>query len=315
LSAPAVPPVPGIVPATSQAGSVEHPLHGPVLGWYAVHARDLPWRHPDCPPWQVLISEVMLQQTPVARVLPVWQEWVARWPAPADLADEPAGEAIRAWGRLGYPRRALRLHEAARVIVEEYAGRVPDDHVLLLRLPGVGGYTAAAVASFAFGRRHAVVDTNVRRVFARAVTGAAQAAPALTSAESRLATSLLPADPSRVATWNVAVMELGALVCRARGPRCGDCPVAGRCAWQLAGAPASTTPSRPSQAWHGTDRQVRGALLAALRATDGALNGADLLDGVTGDSEQRRRCLEGLLADGLVEAVRDAVGTAFRLPT
>ena len=118
--------------------AVEHELHGPVLAWYEAEARDLPWREPDCPAWHVLISEVMLQQTPVARVLPVWQEWVRRWPTPADLASVSAGEAIRDWGRLGYPRRALRLHEAARAIVERHDGQVPADHADLLALPGVG---------------------------------------------------------------------------------------------------------------------------------------------------------------------------------
>ncbi|HKS03574.1 MAG TPA: A/G-specific adenine glycosylase, partial [Arthrobacter sp.] len=113
----------------------------------------MPWRLPDCPPWGVLVSEIMLQQTPVVRVLPVWEEWMHRWPEPAALAREPAGEAVRAWGRLGYPRRALRLHGAAVAIEREHGGSVPSDYAELLGLPGVGSYTAAAVAAFAFGRR------------------------------------------------------------------------------------------------------------------------------------------------------------------
>jgi A/G-specific adenine glycosylase len=263
----------------------------------------------------VLVSEVMLQQTPVARVLPVWREWVERWPAPADLAAVGAGEAIRAWGRLGYPRRALRLHEAARAIVERHDGQVPDDHADLLALPGIGTYTAAAVASFAFGQRHAVVDTNVRRVLARSVSGAAQAAPALTVAESRLAADLVPAEPARAARWAVAVMELGALVCTARSPRCGDCPIRSQCRWLLDGSPAATGPARRGQAWAGTDRQIRGALLAVLRAADGPVEAAHLAaevpDSALRDGFQRSRCLDGLVADGLVEPLP---GDRYRLP-
>jgi A/G-specific adenine glycosylase len=280
-----------------------------VLAWYDVEARGLPWREPGCPAWHILISEVMLQQTPVARVLPVWQEWVDRWPAPADLAASTAGEAIRHWGRLGYPRRALRLHEAARAIVSRHGGQVPDDHVKLLALPGIGTYTAAAVASFAFGQRHPVVDTNVRRVLARTIGGQAQAAPALTVAESRLAAELLPGVPERAARWGVAVMELGALICTARAPRCGSCPVRPLCRWHLAGAPAHSGPVRRGQAWSGTDRQIRGAILAVLRASTTPVDGVTLAAGVPDsalrDEFQRSRCLDGLVADGLVESLPD----------
>ena len=200
------------------------PLHAPVLDWYAGHARDLPWRRPGTSPWGVLVSEIMLQQTPVARVLPAYLDWLRRWPTPAALAADPPGEAVRAWGRLGYPRRALRLHEAARAIVDEHAGEVPTSYDDLLALPGVGSYTAAAVASFAFGARHAVLDTNVRRVLARAVSGRALPAPAVTAGERRLAEDLLPEEPEVAAVWAVAVMELGALVCTARAPRCARLP-------------------------------------------------------------------------------------------
>lgn len=261
----------------------------------------------------MLISEVMLQQTPVSRVLPVWWEWIRRWPTPADLAG--AGEAIREWGRLGYPRRALRLHEAAKTIVERHGGEVPGDQASLLDLPGIGAYTAAAVASFAFGQRHAVVDTNVRRVFARTIEGTAQAAPSLTVAETRLAASLLPVAADRAARWGVAVMELGALVCTARAPRCGDCPVREQCRWHLAGAPVHTGPVRRAQSWTGTDRQIRGALLAALRASSTPLDGARLAvqvpDSTLRDEFQRARCLDSLVADGLVEPLPD---DHYRLP-
>jgi A/G-specific adenine glycosylase len=277
-----------------------------LIDWYAESARDLPWRAADRTPWGVLVSEVMLQQTPVARVLPVWNEWLTRWPAPADLAAEPSGEAVRAWGRLGYPRRALRLHRAAQQVAERHDGQVPDDITALRALDGIGHYTATAVATFAFGHRHAVVDTNVRRVLARVVEGRALPAPALTAAEQRLADGLVPADRKTAARWAIAVMELGALVCTARAPRCAACPVADRCAWRQAGAPAYEGPARRGQAWAGTDRQVRGRLLAVLRearhpVSSGDLRGA-VLDDDLRDPRQRDRALASLVEDGLVES-------------
>jgi A/G-specific adenine glycosylase len=274
-------------------------LHAPVLDWYASHARDLPWRRPGTTPWGVLVSEIMLQQTPVARVLPAYLNWQQRWPTPSALAADPPGEAVRAWGRLGYPLRALRLHQAARAIVDVHAGEVPSSYDELLALPGVGSYTAAAVASFAFGGRHAVLDTNVRRVLARVVSGRALPAPTLTAGERRLAEDLLPAAPRVAAVWGVAVMELGALVCTARAPRCADCPVATTCAWRIDGKPEPDT-QRPGQHYAGTDRQVRGRLLAVLRDADGAVP-LSALDAVWDDDVQRNRALAGLVADGLVE--------------
>ena len=275
-----------------------------MLDWYAVHRRDLPWRRPGCSPWGVLVSEVMLQQTPVARVEPVWHRWMERWPTPASLAGAPAGEAVRAWDRLGYPRRALRLHAAAGAVVERHGGRVPDREEELRSLPGVGAYTAAAVAAFAFGRRTVVVDTNVRRVHARAVVGRALPAPALTAAETALAGRLLPADAPTAATWSVAVMELGALVCTARAPRCGSCPLVRRCAWVAAGSPPDDGPPRRGQAWEGTDRQCRGRQLQVLREAEGAVAGGRLR-AVWPEELQRERCLDGLVADGLVEPLAD----------
>ncbi len=287
-----------------------HPLHAPVLRWYASEARDLPWRGDDATPWGVLVSEVMLQQTPVVRVLPAWDAWMRRWPRPRDLAADSPGDAVRMWDRLGYPRRALRLHAAAVAVTERHAGRVPDDVDALLDLPGVGPYTAAAVATFAYGQRHAVVDTNVRRVHARAVTGHEQAAPTLTVTERRLAEDLLPPDAATAARWGVAVMELGALVCTARSPRCDACPVVSQCAWQLAGQPAYQGRSRRTQAWEGTDRQVRGQLMAVLRATEDPV-ARGLLERCGDDATQRARCLDSLVADGLVEPLDDG---SFRLP-
>jgi len=240
---------------------------------------------------------------------------MSRWPTPSALAAEAPGEAIRMWERLGYPRRALRLHAASVAIVERHGGEVPASHADLLTLPGVGAYTAAAVASFAFGGRHAVLDTNVRRVIARILGGTRYPAPALTAAETALAERLLPADPATAARWAVAVMELGALVCTARTPSCAACPVAGLCRWRLAGSPEHDGPPRRTQAYEGTDRRVRGLLLAALRAADGPLP-LDVLaaaapDEILRDPLQRARALDGLVADGLVEPLEEE---RFRLP-
>ena len=287
-----------------------------VVSWYAENRRDLPWRSPDASPWAVLVSEVMLQQTPVARVLPAYHAWLERWPTPAALAAAPPGEAVRQWGRLGYPRRALRLHAAASVLVREHGGEVPACHADLLGLPGIGGYTAAAVAAFAFGQRHAVLDTNVRRVLARLVGGAQFPAPHLSVAETRMAQSLLPADPGVAARWSVAVMELGALVCTAARPRCAQCPVAAGCSWRLAGSPPSASP-RASQRYAGTDRQCRGALLAVLREASGPVTAAELA-AAWPRAAQRDRALDGLVADGLAEVRADDTftlpGTSAALP-
>jgi A/G-specific adenine glycosylase len=269
----------------------------PVLDWYAVAARDLPWRRPGTSPWAVMVSEFMLQQTPVARVLPVHEAWLDRWPTPADLAAEPSGEAVRAWGRLGYPRRALRLHACAVTITEQHAGAVPDSYDALRALPGVGDYTAAAIASFAYGRSHAVLDTNVRRVLGRAVSATEFPPAAVTRAEKDLATSLVPAESPEL--WAVAVMELGALVCTAANPRCDACPIVDLCAWHTAGRPPYDGPTRRTQTYAGTDRQCRGRLLAVLRDSD-AVVPQGRLDAVWPDESQRARALAGLVTDGLV---------------
>jgi A/G-specific adenine glycosylase len=281
----------------------------PVLGWYSVHARDLPWRTPDASAWSVLVSEIMLQQTPVSRVIPAHQAWLARWPTPAALAADAPGEAVRQWGRLGYPRRALRLHETARIIVERHGGQVPSAHAELLALPGIGAYTAAAVAVFAFHRRHAVLDTNVRRVLTRLASGREFPGAAPTVAEYALAESLLPADAAVAARWSVAVMELGALTCTAAAPKCDECPVAAQCAWLTAGRPAAA--ARPvGQSYEGTDRQCRGRLLGVLRDSREPVAQARL-DVVWPDDVQRARALDGLIADGLVDPLPDG---RFALP-
>jgi A/G-specific adenine glycosylase len=280
-----------------------------VVDWYATAARDLPWRRPGVDAWAVLVSEVMLQQTPVARVEPVWREWMARWPSPADLAAASPAEVIRAWGKLGYPRRALRLREAAVAVTERHGGVVPADVATLESLPGIGTYTARAVACFGYGTPQPVVDTNVRRVVARLVHGRAEAGTARAADLADVA-ALAPAEPERAVRFSVATMELGALVCVAGTPRCAACPVRERCAWRLAGYPAHDGPPRRVQKFAGTDRQVRGRLLDVLRAAAHPVPAAEL-DAVWDDAAQRSRCLDSLLVDGLVEQTPDG---RFTLP-
>lgn len=282
-------------------------LHDRIISWFDDAGRDLPWRR-DASPWAVMVSEFMLQQTPVSRVLPVYEMWIERWPTPAALAASTTGDAVRAWGRLGYPRRALRLHAAATAIVEQHAGTVPESHDALLALPGVGEYTAAAIASFAYGQRHVVLDTNVRRVFARLASGEQFPAQSLTSAERELATSLMPEHDAH--RWAAATMELGALVCTARAPVCSECPVADLCRWRQRGYPAYDGPPRRGQAWTGTDRQCRGRLMSALRDSPVPVPKIQL-DLVWPDELQRERALDGLVADGLVEPLEDSL---YRLP-
>ncbi len=276
-------------------------LHERVTGWFDTQARVLPWRS-DPFPWAVMVSEFMLQQTPVARVLPVFDSWMQRWPSPAALAADSPGEAVRAWGRLGYPRRALRLHAASAAIVEQHGGEVPSGRDDLLALPGVGDYTASAIASFAFADRQVVLDINVRRVLARAVSGAQFPADAVTAAERELAHHLLPAADAHV--WAAATMELGAVVCTARSPRCEACPAQDLCRWRAAGYPEHDGPPRRGQAWAGTDRQCRGRLMAVLRDSTNPVP-KSALDGVWEDATQRERCLDGLLDDGLAHLAAD----------
>ncbi len=282
---------------------------GPALGavvtdWFDENRRELPWRAAGRTPWGVLVSEVMLQQTPVARVVPAWTEWMARWPQPADLAADSPGEAVRQWDRLGYPRRALNLHAAASAIVARHGGVVPEPDADLRALPGVGEYTAAAVRAFAFGRRSVVLDTNVRRVLARLADGQEHPQPSLTVGERVRADGLVPADEAAAAHWSAAVMELGALVCTATSPRCQVCPVVGMCAWVRAGRPAYEGPVRRVQRFAGTDRQVRGRIMALLRESPGSVS-RSAVESVWEEGIQRERALDGLVADGLVELVDD----------
>ncbi|WP_022873346.1 A/G-specific adenine glycosylase [Nesterenkonia alba] len=300
------------MPAPAVMMPDSEPVHERIIEWYHSFQRDLPWRREDCSPWGVFVSEVMLQQTPVARVLPRWEEWLHRWPTPADCAAAPTAEILTVWDRLGYPRRALRLQQAAQAMVTEHGGEVPATSDQLRALPGVGEYTAAAVACFAYQQPEVVVDTNVRRVLVRVFTGAPTAGKTYTAAQRRLAHDVFPDpeldDGGLACTWNIAAMELGSLVCTAKSPACDRCPVREMCTWVASGSPAPSQDERPrGQPWHGTDRQVRGAIMAALReaaATQRPVDEHTLLEALPlphASTEQRRRCLESLLADGLAE--------------
>jgi A/G-specific adenine glycosylase len=274
-----------------------------LVAWYHRERRDLPWRAPAVTAWQILVSEYMLQQTPVARVLPIWLDWVARWPIPSATAAAGAADVLRAWGKLGYPRRAKRLHECATVIAAEHGDLVPRDVQTLMTLPGVGSYTARAVACFAYGQWVPVVDTNVRRVVARAVHGRADAGSPSAARDEAQVAALLPNDATTPA-FSAALMELGAVVCTARAPRCGICPLSA-CAWRSAGFPAGEASARRVQKYAGTDRQVRGRLLDVLRGQSSPATRAQLDVAWLTDTAQRDRALASLLVDGLVEQTAD----------
>lgn len=284
-------------------------LAAPLIAWYRDAARDLPWRREGFGAWGTLVSEFMLQQTPVNRVVPHLEAWLARWPTPADLAASPPGDAVTQWANLGYPRRALWLHRAAVEIRDRHDGVVPRDIDALLALTGIGDYTARAVAVFAYGDRHPVVDTNTRRVLARAIDGRAQPGPPhrrdLEAMEAEL-----PADIAEAAIVNAAAMELGAIVCTARAPKCEACPLAAQCAWRAAGYPASEDRRRKQATYEGSDRQTRGAVLKTLREAAPAAVPVFAVIPDWPDAAQRDRAIDSLIADGLVEAADDLL----RLP-
>lgn len=244
-------------------------MHQRLLSWYRDHGRDLPWRH-TTDPYRILVAEVMLQQTQVERVLPVYSAFLERFPTLEDLAQAAPSEAIRAWGPLGYNRRAVHLHSLARRVVEESGGRLPDRLEELLRLPGVGPYTARAVACFAFGQDVPPLDTNQRRVLSRLFLGLE-----LPSCPQRfleaLAQAMLPRGAA--SAWNQALMDLGATVCTARRPVCPQCPVRDLCVARPllaavsdgAGRLADGGKGRTSQPFVGSRRYYRGRIVAALR--------------------------------------------------
>ena len=273
--------------------------------WFLANARDLPWRRDGFGAWGILVSEFMLQQTPVNRVIPRLEEWLARWPTPADLAAVPPGEAVRAWSSLGYPRRALWLHAAAVQITEFHGGVVPSDLDDLLALTGIGDYTARAVAAFAYGQRHPVVDTNTRRVIARAIAGAGEPAPPSRGRDLEAMGRLLPESAHEAALFNAAIMELGAVVCTSRSPQCDLCPIRNACAWRAADYPEYTGIRKTVQKkFEGSDRQVRGLIMAELRGAHRSVTDAEIMT-LWPDPAQLRRALASLVTDGLAIPAAD----------
>jgi len=281
-----------------------------LVEWFSREKRALPWRKADCTAWGVLVSEIMLQQTPVPRVIPAFEAWMHRWPTPSDLASDSAAEAVRMWGRLGYPRRARRLHQAATIITQQHGGDVPLDLDDLLALPGVGDYTARAVRCFAWGFPEPVVDTNVRRVVARAVLGQAQAGPPRLRADLATTTDLLSTLNSAEAKCQgaAALMELGAVCCTAKKPQCDACPITHACAWAKAGYPDYEGPLPAKQArYEGSDRQVRGIILREMRESDIPIP-REFLSTLWSDVTQLERALESLNNDGLIHEAPGSPG-------
>jgi len=281
-----------------------NPLEKPIVTWFKKNKRDLPWR--TTTPWGVMVSEYMLQQTPVNRVLPKWIEWMERWPTPADLAQATPAEVITAWGRLGYPRRALRLHTAAQIIRDDFKNEVPDDEITLQMLPGIGQYTAAAIAAFAFEQRTLVMDVNIRRLLTRVIDGNEHPRPASTTREKAARLTLMPQKNAHV--WAAATMELGAIVCTSSNPKCELCPVISECNWRKNGYP-KTDLIRKSQDWHGTDRKCRGTIVQALRENASLTENA--IKKLWPDESQVEKALVTLLEDQLIQSLPR---TRYRLP-
>ena len=279
------------------------------MDWFQANARDLPWRAKHTTAWQVLVSEIMLQQTPAERVAPAYLGWIDRWPDAASLAKATPADVLRQWDRLGYPNRALRLHQCAKQVAADFSGELPSNYDELVALPGIGDYTASAVIAFAHNKRSVVLDTNIRRVLMRVWTGQERAPQTVSRIERALADELTPTNDAHAALWSAAVMEFGAVICTARKPLCEHCFISSQCKWLADGQPKSAVVVR-SQKFEGTDRQVRGKLMAVLRSANSSVPKSEL-DCVWVDGQQRERALDGLVSDGLVEITRAG---RYRLP-
>jgi A/G-specific adenine glycosylase len=273
-------------------------IDGPaLLRWFGAGARDLPWRRTR-DPWAVLVSELMLQQTQVARVIPRFGSFMRCFPDPGACAAAPVGDVVTAWAGLGYNRRAVNLHRAAVATVDRHGGRLPDDLDGLLALPGVGSYTARAVLAFAFERDVGVLDTNVARVLARRTGRSLRPREAQDAADRGV-------PPGDGWGWNQAMLDLGATVCTARRPRCDACPVRAGCGWAAAGcgdpdpAIGSAGVAGGQSRFEGSDRQGRGRLVAALRAAPVPRDALATAAGWPGDRDRAVRAASGLVRDGL----------------
>lgn len=256
-----------------------------------------------------MVSEFMLQQTPVKRVEPKWVKWLERWPTPADLAASSVAEAIRSWENLGYPRRAKRLHESAVIITQHFDGEVPKTFEELTSLPGVGEYTANAILAFAFDQRSIVLDVNVRRLLARAWLGHSHQAPTISAIERALAEALLPISNQHAAKWSAATMEFGALICTARDPLCTECPIINDCKWFSQGRPLSDIPKKSQARYEGSVRQERGRILKILRENELALSITEL-EKRSPDRQRFEITLNQLMAEGMIRKT----GAHYALP-
>lgn len=282
----------------------------PVLAkWFRANARELPWRESDVTPWQIFVSEVMLQQTPANRVATAWTEWIDRWPDPTSTADATPAQILRQWDRLGYPRRALHILDAAKVVTQEFAGVMPATYEELVALPGIGDYTANAILAFAYNRKSVVLDTNIRRVIGRVWHGQERPSQTISKIEKEFAASLVPSSHKAASNWSASVMEFGALVCTARNPQCDTCIIRANCSWKLNGFPKSEQ-VRKTQKFEGTDRQVRGRIMKVLKDSKSAVEKSAFTNSSV-DARQRNRALDSLINDGLVEVTRNG---KFRLP-
>lgn len=311
--------------------------------FWQTRARNLPWRFGRTTPWGVLVCEVMSQQTQMSRVVPYWTAWMQTWPDAQSLSCATAAEVITAWGRLGYPRRALRLQECARVVANEYHNSLPRTYEELIALPGVGDYTASAVLSFAYGEQVAVIDTNIRRVLTRTFAGVESHGGSTTRADRELAAAVLPksdfdaasndsspAAPTCAPTqssptctssvWNQSIMEIGATLCTAQSPQCDTCPLQRWCRFKAAGFPGlGARRTRPQQRFVGTNRQVRGIILQALRKAHSSQISSqhtqqhslqrNEINALWSNQAQLGECIASLDNDGLIVVLEDGTVT------
>jgi len=250
-----------------------------LLTWYGANQRDLPWRQLEHDPYAVWVSEIMLQQTTVAAVIPFFERWMARFPTVQTLADAPLDDVLKHWAGLGYYARARNLHKGAQTVMREYGGQVPSDPEALLGLPGIGRYTSGAILSIAFGQDAPILDANVIRVLSRiyAVTGDPKLSRETQTVLWKLAEEAIP--KGQAGEFNQSMMELGALVCTAGAPRCGTCPVASFCQAKVMGDPTAYPQFTGVKKWLDVEdvsvaiRNASGAILLVQRPPELALWG------------------------------------------
>ncbi len=295
-------------------------IRGALLEWFVGHGRDLPWRRTR-DPYQIMVSEIMLQQTQVDRVIPKYKAFLEQFSRIAALASAPTAEVIRAWTGLGYNRRAINMQRAARAVLDHHGGEFPHDLAELLKLPGIGPYTAGAIACFAFEQDVAFMDTNIRRVVQRLFAGPEESTPASDARLLAIAREAVPLGQGWA--WNQSIMELGALICTAAAPACWRCPVQAHCRAyatrrtadeQLFSSETAPAPQRIRRVaerrespYAGSNRFYRGRAIEALRQLGPGemlplpALGRRIKDDFTDDDMPWLRTLtDGLARDGLL---------------